>query len=147
MGGERLISVPKPRSLLIAVSLQTLQGLGLIAIGFYELIANDWLLRARVSELRRIIPFALIDEACIAVIAIGVGAALLLSALAIWRLSPLAWTVAVALHGLNLLMALIEYVRYQPDYLAMLMSIAIVLYLNQYEVITALGMRWTERSP
>lgn len=144
MGGYKIRSVERPRSLAITELLLALQGLSLLVGGFYELAANNWALETRLSQVGRFLPFALVGELSIAIVAFGIGVLLLLTTLTLWRLSSLAWTLAVALQGINLLMALIEHLRHRPHYPAMLMGVAIALYLNQYEVLLAFKMRQAE---
>jgi lysylphosphatidylglycerol synthetase-like protein (DUF2156 family) len=143
MRTEKIRPISRPRSLNIAALLQALQGMAMLAGGVSYLVITHGGWQARLPGYR-FLPFALIDRLSSAPVALGVGVLLLLSALALWRLSSLAWTLAIALQGINLLLALVDYLRHQPHYLAMVMGILLVLYLNQYEVLMAFRMRLAE---
>jgi hypothetical protein len=67
---------------------------------------------------------------------IVLSAMAILAAISFWRTEQNAWTAAMLVQGLNLLMALLLYFRGKPwyVYVMMLYSVPIVLYLNYHEV-------------
>jgi hypothetical protein len=55
-------------------------------------------------------------------------------AFALLRLKSWAWMAAMELQGLGLIAALYAYLRGNPNYVGMLISIILVFYLNQQEI-------------
>jgi hypothetical protein len=127
------IRVPRPRSILIAMLLQVLQGLGLLGAGVYQLIRHGWAL-SETAWGWRFIPFPLFESLSSGVILTVLGLFTLIVAFTFLALKEWAWLAAMTMQGLGLLFGLIGYVRHRPNYIGMALGIIIVLYLNNRDV-------------
>jgi hypothetical protein len=130
---HKIIRKSRPRSILIAVLLQVIQGLGLLGAGIYQLLKHGWAL-SETAWGWRFIPFPLFESLSSGVILTVLGSFTLIVALIFLALKEWAWLAAMTMQGLGLLFGLIGYLRYKPNYIGMAMGIVIVLYLNNREV-------------
>jgi len=80
-------------------------------------------------------------QALLLLITLGLGPLSLIVALGLFRIRPWAWLMAMALQGVSLATELGSYLIGEADYLAMAMSVLIVLSLNQQEVRVAFAPR------
>lgn len=96
------------------------QGLNALATGM-EVIAGE-----------RAVPA---DETPVLVV-VGLAIAIwgLLVALGLWRLQRWAWTATMLWVGIVMALALLSYVRGNPSYVVMALSVVQVFYLNQSEI-------------
>jgi hypothetical protein len=131
---QEIIKKTRPRSILIAVLLQVIQGLGLLGAGVYQLLKHGWALSETVWGWR-FIPFPLFESLSSGVILTVLGLFTLIVALTFLALKEWAWLAAMTMQGLGLLFGLIGYVLHRPNYIGMALGILIVLYLNNREVL------------
>ncbi|MBI3361357.1 MAG: hypothetical protein HY023_09630 [Chloroflexi bacterium] len=124
----------RPRSVTILAWLAVLYALGTLGYGLVLVLASGAILGVNASTLSDV-------ELGELVAAFGLGIVQLIFALplvwigfGLFRLRPWAWLAAMALQGFYLLVGLIDYLKGHPDYISMLVSIVIVLYLNTEEV-------------
>lgn len=80
------------------------------------------------------LPTVRLSAVLFAVTALVMGVVGLVSGVGILRLRSWAWLVAMIAQGINLVTELIDYSRGEANYLSMLISVIIVLYLNQRDV-------------
>jgi hypothetical protein len=117
----------------ILVGVQFLQGLALFGYGVFLTIVYGWPGIASLPEgASRLL--SIYYE-----LASGFGLLLFslpifLVAMALMRMKSWAWLAAMALQGLGLMVALLAYALGRPNYLAMLLGVLLVFYLNQQEV-------------
>jgi hypothetical protein len=132
MGGSSA-AVVRPRSVSVLAGIQFLQGLALAGWGTYLIGLYGWPGVAVPPE--PALPLAWI----LSELTSGFGQMLfslpiLFVAIASLRVASWAWMVAMTLQGLGLLIALFAYALDRPNYLAMLLGVLLVFYLNQQEV-------------
>lgn len=130
------INKRRPRSVTILAWMQLIQSLSLLGFGGYLLIASEDVL-AGTARATHFLPLAVFDDMISSAVMVILGLLGLITAFALLHLKHWAWMAALILQGFGLIAALVMYVRQQPNYVGMLMSIIIVLYLNQQEVHSA----------
>jgi hypothetical protein len=123
----------RPRSVIILAALQILQGLGLLGYGISLVVEKGWVLSAAAIAVQYM-PFAWFEGISSGVVLICLALFTLLIAIALLRLKSWAWMAAIAIQGLGLLAALIDYIRHRPNFIGMLLGIILVLYLNHREI-------------
>jgi hypothetical protein len=121
----------RPRSVTILAWLQVLQSLSVLALRLF--FSTGWLL-VDLEQAAQFLPLALFDHMFSISVTLLLSVLGILIAIALYRLRPWAWLAAMSLQGLGLLAALIGYINQHPNYIGMLISILLVLYLNQNEV-------------
>lgn len=124
----------RPRSVTILAWLALLDGLVRLGFGLFFVLSSGAVLGGANSPLAGLDlgdPFA---DFLLGLVQLILAVPLVWTAIGLFRLRPWAWMWAMALQGLYLLLGLIDYLRGQPDYVSMVVSIAIVLYLNTEEV-------------
>jgi hypothetical protein len=135
----------RPRAAVFVAWLQILQGLATLLIGLaFTLQAG-----AELGGVPAPLPYLVIDNP---IGAFERGASQLLLAFPIlwvgfglFHLRPFAWLSAMMLQGVVLFVNLASYFRGRANFLSMLMSVVIVLYLNQADVREA--FETTSRQP
>jgi len=135
----------RPRSLSIVLTLILLQGLGLLAYGLYLVYLEGWLARDPGTLLGRYLPFAIFKTISYSLVMVLFALLALLLASSLYRIKWWAWTAAISLQGFSMLSALIEYLSHRPNYTGMLISIALVFYLNQSEVQDVFRGSWRDQ--
>jgi hypothetical protein len=113
--------------------LQLLQSLSLLGLGIYLIAASEGI-PDRAVRATHLLPLAIFDNMISSAVMIVLGLLGGVTAFALLRLRSWAWMAAIILQGFGLLAALIGYIRQQPNYVGMVTSIILVLYLNQQEV-------------
>ena len=125
----------RPLSITIIGVLILCQGLVFTAVAGVTLplvsaIVFRWLPPGYVAEL----PNYTQRELLFAGAALVMGICCLVSGVGVLRLRSWAWLMAMIVQGINLSTELFNYLRSQPVYFNMLVSVIIVLYLNQRDV-------------
>ena len=124
----------RSRSVTILAWLELAQGLGTLAVGMgYTLAAGSIL-----GGIPNPVPFMPIGDPVVTfekgIGLLVLGLPMLWAAFGIFRLRPGAWLLAMLLQALTQAFAVVNYFRGHPNYLQMILSIVIVLYLNNEEV-------------
>lgn len=126
----------RPASVTVVAWLFVLEGLLLLLVGGWSLLDSGILLapggQMDPNPLRLARAATADDVTSTAFIVLGVLAFAV--ALGMFRLRTWAWYVGMTMLGLDLATALLDYFAGEPDYAAMVLSILIVLALNQQEV-------------
>lgn len=130
----------RPRSVVILAFLQILQSASLIGVGVYRLIYEgvtvEWVI-LRMSDLALPFTTRILDVMRSGVGLILLGFPLLVIALALLSLNRWAWFASISLQGVGLFSSLLAYFHNQPNYLAMLQGVVLVLYMGQKEIQSA----------
>jgi hypothetical protein len=130
----------RPRSVSILAGVQFLQGVALAGFGFYLNVIYGWPGVVLPPEPASQLAWAFRE------LTSGFGQMLfslpvLFVSIALLRVARWAWMAAMALQGIGLMIALFAYALEQPNYLAMLLGVLLVFYLNQHEVQAAFRTR------
>jgi hypothetical protein len=125
----------RPLSLTIIGTLVLLQGIafgsfGSLTLALYLAPLSEALPRELLAEL----PAIQLRELLPATAALMLGTFGLVSGVGILRLRPWSWVMAMITQGINLATELANYTRGHANYLSMVASVVIVLYLNQRDV-------------
>lgn len=132
--------VQRPRSVIILAGLQILQSAALILQAAAH-SSETPLLPPALLETLQIVPPDLVQSQITDILLVVLALAGLFTSLALLYMRAWAKQAAVLLQGLALLSSLVGYLRGTPNFLAMLIGVVIVLYLNQAEVHQAFRRR------
>ena len=123
----------RSRSVTILAGLHFLQSLILLGFGIYFVSTAGWA-QTDVTQATRFLPLALFQGMISGVVTLVLALLGVIIAFALLRLKSWAWMAAMELQGLGLLAAIYAYLRGNPNYVGMLISIILVFYLNQQEI-------------
>jgi len=126
--------VKRPRSLIILVMMQILQGLGLLGFGAYTARQFGWGWEGGELVFSSLVPYSVVGIVYSGLLYLILALVTLFIALELWLVRRWAWLAAMTLQGFSLLAALFGYLRGQPNYISMVLGIVLVLHLNQAEV-------------
>ena len=126
----------RSRSVTILAGLHFLQSLVLLGFGIY-LVSTAGCAQPEATQASRFLPLALFQGMISGAVTLVLALLGAIIALALLRLKSWAWMAAMELQGLGLMAALYAYLRGNPNYVGMLISIILVFYLNQQEIRTA----------
>lgn len=132
----------RSRSVTILAGLHFLQSLVLLGFGIYFVTTAGWS-QPEVTQATRFLPLALFQGMISGLVTLLLAFLGVVIALALLRLKSWAWMAAIELQGLGLMAALYAYIRGNPNYIGMLISIILVFYLNQQEIRAAFRGRRT----
>jgi hypothetical protein len=139
---ERITTgVHRPRSVTILAALQILQSAALILQAAAHSTETPLRLPPALLETLQIVPPDLVQSQVTDIVLVVLALAGLFTSLALLNMRLWAKQAAVLLQGLALLSSLVGYLRGTPNFLAMLIGVVIVLYLNQAEVHQAFRSR------
>lgn len=133
--------IQRPRSVIILAGLQILQSTALMLQAAAHSTETPLRLPPALLETLQIVPPDLVQSQITDIVLVALALAGLLTSLALLRMHLWAKQAAVLLQGLALLSSLVGYLRGTPNFLAMLIGVVIVLYLNQAEVHQAFRSR------
>jgi hypothetical protein len=123
----------RSRSVTILAVLHFLQSLVLLGFGIYLVSTTGWS-QPEATQASRFLPLALFQGMISGVVTLVFALLGAVIAFALLRLKSWAWMAAMELQGLGLIAALYAYLRGNPNYVGMLISIILVFYLNQQEI-------------
>jgi hypothetical protein len=152
--------MPCPREIKIVALLLVLQSAGLMGIGFVQLVAtyavpwisvdtiSGWITRSPVDLLWLWERFLDIGEKSspLIVVLMPLGLMAFVSALGLRLRKRAAWTAAMAVQSIHLLISLVIHFTTRPNYASVLMAwgVFMVLYLNYSEVVNVFRARQSQ---
>ncbi len=130
---KEIAAVERPRSVGILAGLQFVQSLGLMAFGYMQIVNHVWPEAELLLQPEAMIP-AFFDLITSGIGLFVLGALMFIVSIELLRLRNWAWLASMSVQGLTLASSLLAYIRQEPNYLAMVLGVILVFYLNQAEV-------------
>ncbi len=128
-----------PRSFIILVILQAVQGLSLLGLGLFRLLSASQfqMLINKQLELASLPRELLVDVLSLGATTIGsllLGSSLIALCLAMLRRRAWVWTLSMTIQGVLLAILLFAYLQHQSNFTLMFLGVVLVFYLNDGEV-------------